>query len=189
MTQPPPSVKPPPTSRASLRKILLDQRRDTETTLRQQWDKQITERLVDWCRQTHPASLGVFWPIQAEPDLRSCYPQLHEMGIQLALPVVINKAEPLIFLQWTPGDLMCQDDYGIPVPAQRERVIQPLALVIPCVGFNADRYRLGYGGGYYDRTLAMLPRPLAIGIAYRQGQSEFAAEAHDVAMDHIFTES
>ena len=188
MTQPPSSAKPPQQSRASLRKTLLNQRRQTEALVRQQWDQQITDRVINWCQQERPASLGVFWPIRAEPDLRQCYQQLQDMGIQLALPIVIAQHQPLVFVRWQPGDLMGTDEHGIPVPAQRDLVMRPQALLIPCVGFNSARYRLGYGGGYYDRTLADSPRPMTIGIAYHQGLSEFTAEAHDVAMAYIFTE-
>jgi 5-formyltetrahydrofolate cyclo-ligase len=188
MTQPSPSAKPPPQLRAHLRKTLLDQRRNTVVEQRRLWDKKIAAKLMDWCRQQKPASLGVFWPIQAEPDLRSCYPKLQELGIQLALPLVKNKAQALTFLLWTPGDAMDKDEYGIPVPAQREYIIQPATLLIPCVGFSLSNHRLGYGGGYYDRTLSIAPRPQAIGIAYHQGLLDFAAQKHDLAMDLIITE-
>lgn len=195
MTQPSLSVKPPPVrvaspeSRAQLRQRLLDQRRGTDTQQRQQWDQEIGARLLSWCQQERPASLGIYWPIQSEPDLRNIYPQLQQMGIQLALPLVTGKSQPLVFLQWSPGHPMSKDSYGIPVPEQRHFTLRPEALLIPCVGFNEKNYRLGYGGGYYDRTLAIPPRPLAIGIAHHQAQSEFAAEAHDVPMDLIFTEA
>lgn len=188
MTQPSPGANPAPTTRAALRKFLLEQRRATVASQRQLWDEKITAKVIDWCRQQRPVSLGVFWPIQAEPDLRCCYPKLQELGIQLALPLVQNKDQALSFLLWAPGDLMSTDEYGIPVPTQRERFILPTALLIPCVGFNAHNYRLGYGGGYYDRTLSVAPRPQAIGIAYHQGQADFAAQAHDLAMDLIITE-
>jgi 5-formyltetrahydrofolate cyclo-ligase len=62
-------------------------------------------------------------------------------------------------------------------------------LLIPCVGFNTARFRLGYGGGFYDRTLALSPRPFALGIAYQLSRAEFAAQAHDVAMDTVLTEA
>ncbi len=188
MTQPSPSAKPSPQPRALLRKSLLDQRRNTVAAQRQQWDEKIAAKVLDWCRQNRPVSLGVFWPIQAEPDLQLCYPILQELGIQLALPLVQNKAQALTFLAWAPGDRMTTDEYGIPVPAQRVHIIQPAVLLIPCVGFNANNYRLGYGGGYYDRTLSTTPRPQAIGIAYHQGLLDFAAQAHDLAMDLIITE-
>ena len=189
MTQPPPSVKHPTQTRAHLRKFLLGQRRATAALERQQWDDIIASRVLGWCRQQMPASLGVFWPIQAEPDLLSCYPKLQKLGIQLALPLVQNKEQALVFLSWIPGDSMSVDEYGIPVPTQRDHIIKPTALLIPCVGFNTNNYRLGYGGGYYDRSLALAPRPFALGIAYHQGQTNFSAESHDLPMDLIITET
>jgi 5,10-methenyltetrahydrofolate synthetase len=188
MTQPSPSAKPPPQARADLRKSLLDQRRNTVAAQRQQWDEKIAAKVMEWCLQKKPVSLGVYWPIQAEPDLRSCYTKLQESGIQLALPLVKNKGQALTFLAWAPGDNMSMDEYGIPVPAQREHIIQPAALLAPCVGFNLNNFRLGYGGGYYDRTLSIAPRPFAIGIAYHQGLSDFSTEGHDLPMDLIITE-
>ena len=77
---------------------------------------------------------------------------------------------------------------GIAVPAPPRTVVQPQALLVPCVGFNADRIRLGYGGGFYDRTLENMPRPLTIGIGYACAQADFDAAPHDVALDMIVTE-
>lgn len=188
MTQPSLSAKPQPQTRAQLRKALLDQRRSTVTQQRQLWDEIIASRVLDWCLEKNPVSLGVFWPIQAEPDLLNCYTRLQTLGIQLALPMVKNKAQALTFLSWAPGDSTTIDEYGIPVPSQRDRIVTPMAMLIPCVGFNANNYRLGYGGGYYDRTLSIVPRPYALGIAYHQGLINFPAEAHDLPMDLIITE-
>jgi 5-formyltetrahydrofolate cyclo-ligase len=176
-------------SRTTLRKNLLALRHNTDAILRRQWDQAIAQNLIDWCERHRPASLGLFWPIQAEPDLREIYPELQKMGIQLALPLVLSKQQPLIFLEWKTGDVMDRDDYGIPVPQQRERSLMPDVLLIPCVGFNREKFRMGYGGGYYDRTLARQPRPAAIGIAYAQAQADFPAQSHDIAMDHIMTEN
>lgn len=173
--------------RAELRRFLLHQRRSADASLRQQWDQQIADHLLAWCRQHAPASLGVYWPIQSEPDLRDCYQQLSDDGIVLAMPLVQQKKAPLRFLAWRPGDPMSVDAYGIPVPEQRECWVQPAALLIPCVGFNAQQYRLGYGGGYYDRTLEHPPRPVTLGIAYRCAAADFPAETHDIAMDVILT--
>jgi len=83
---------------------------------------------------------------------------------------------------------LANDDYGIPLPAQREHFIVPEVLLIPCVGFTAHGYRLGYGGGYYDRTLALHTECRAIGIAYHSALSEFARGVHDIRMHEILTE-
>ncbi len=80
------------------------------------------------------------------------------------------------------------DRMGVAVPAQLRMVARPPALLVPCLGFNAQRYRLGYGGGFYDRTLEALPRPLTVGVAYAADLAQFASAAHDVALDIILTE-
>ncbi|MES2071369.1 MAG: 5-formyltetrahydrofolate cyclo-ligase [Pseudomonadota bacterium] len=177
--------------KAALRRRLLQLRRATPAATRLAWDQQIAAQLLDWCRRHQPRSMGVYWPIQAEPDLQALYPILSGAGIQLALPVVHTRHAPLTFVQWTPGDMMEKDAHGIPVPAFRETAIWPEVLVIPCVGFNRDKFRLGYGGGYYDRTLAAAPaiRPLvAIGVAYQCGLADFNSEPHDAALNVLITE-
>ncbi|WP_229751138.1 5-formyltetrahydrofolate cyclo-ligase [Undibacterium terreum] len=178
--------------KAALRRQLLQNRRASDASARLDWDRRIASHLQQWCAQEQPRSLGVYWPIQAEPDLLGLYPALAEAGIQLALPVVQAKDAPLTFVQWTPGDAMEKDGYGIPIPLARDTAIWPDALLIPCVGFTAGKFRLGYGGGYYDRTLAIKPAGLAvktIGIAYQCGLAEFDGEPHDVALDMLITEA
>ncbi|MBI3284868.1 MAG: 5-formyltetrahydrofolate cyclo-ligase [Burkholderiales bacterium] len=175
--------------RKELRKLLLQQRRALDPQLRREMDARIVQKLLAWCQQHRPASLGVYWPIQAEPDLHDCYQQLSDAGIALALPLVTARNAGLSFLAWRPGDAVTLDEYGIPTPARRDRPLQPVALLVPCVGFNADRYRLGYGGGHYDRTLEQTPRPATLGVAYQTARVDFVPGAHDVAMDVILTDA
>jgi len=172
-------------SRPELRKLLRKKRLDIQPEQKHLLDREIGRQLLAWCQQHQPASLGVYWPIQAEPDLGSCYQQLQQNGIPLALPLVTGKDQALSFLDWQAGDSMTVDTYGIAIPAHGRLVSQPPVLVIPCLGWNAAGYRLGYGGGFYDRTLAASPRPMAIGIAYACTEAEFASEPHDIAMDFI----
>ena len=87
---------------------------------------------------------------------------------------------------WSPGDAMTKDSFGIPIPVVCEMIL-PQALLIPCVGFNENGYRLGYGGGFYDRTLAQDLRPMAIGIAYQNSQVLFQENTFDIQMDFIVT--
>ncbi|WP_223827269.1 5-formyltetrahydrofolate cyclo-ligase [Undibacterium oligocarboniphilum] len=192
MTQPSPTEHLPVMKasgeRNALRRLLLQQRCQTAPSLRQQWDAVLMQKLLDWCRQQQPSSLAVYWPIQAEPDLRTCYPQLVSMGISLALPWVVQTDAPLQFLAWQPGDAMELDRYGIPLPAQRTDLLMPEIVLVPCVGFNADAYRLGYGGGFYDRTLAAFPSIRALGVAYHCAQADFLPGEHDIPMQWILTE-
>jgi 5-formyltetrahydrofolate cyclo-ligase len=189
MTQPPNSVKHDLNNRVFLRKDLIQKRMGVEDNLRQQWDKQIGEHLLKTLHkhQLMNSIFGVFSPIKAEPQLNSVFNQMHELGISLALPLVIKKNMPLQFSKWMPNDVMTQDEYGISVPANFN-ITSPNVLLIPCVGFNNQGYRLGYGGGFYDRTLAVTQRPLAIGIAYDQSKTQFEIGEYDIPMDIIITE-
>ncbi|MBC3808257.1 5-formyltetrahydrofolate cyclo-ligase [Undibacterium seohonense] len=192
MTQPPDSVKEqmPVTapSRSQLRQHLRQLRRDIPLTSKQEWDLQITDTLRQRIHQLAPRLIGVYWPIQQEPDLQHCFRQLHNEGYQLALPIVVSKSKALKFVAWAPDDAMDQDDYGIPIPQQREQTVVPDLLIIPCVGFNQQCYRLGYGGGFYDRTLAALNAVNSIGVAYQLALTEFAAEKFDLPLGEIVTE-
>lgn len=172
-----------------LRKQLLARRRAISAEERSQYDAALNRRVLAWW-DSHPVtSLGVYWPIHGEPDLQAACLELARRGVQLALPVVINASAPLQFVKWAPGDVLVLDVMKVPVPAPPHRPIRPQALLIPCAGFTQQRTRLGYGGGFYDRTLAVTPRPLAIGIAYQCLAASFAADPHDIALDAIITES
>lgn len=179
----------PVNDRKALRKALLSARKSVAAEQRRIWDVQIAEGLLHWLQQRQPSSLAVYWPIQAEPDLRDWYPQITAMGIQLALPWVVEKNAPLKFLAWQQGDAMELDEYGIPLPADKEKLIEPEILLVPCVGFNQQAYRLGYGGGFYDRTLAQLTSALPLGIAYELASTVFEPGEFDLPMSGILTES
>jgi len=173
--------------KAALRRELLANRQAIAPEVRNAMDAAIARQVIAW-RNAHPYRvLGVYWPIRGEPDLRECYAVLAEQGVLLALPIVVDRDAPLRFLQWKPGDAMIKDSFGVAIPASGEEV-QPDALLIPCVGFNEQRFRLGYGGGFYDRTLAHVDRPFTVGIAYEGGRARFDADAHDVPLDVVITE-
>jgi 5-formyltetrahydrofolate cyclo-ligase len=126
--------------------------------------------------------------MSGEPELLTLYETLSLRGITLAMPVVLEKNQALIYVRWQPGEPLARDASGTMAPIQREYVIQPAVVLAPCVGFNEEGFRLGYGGGYFDRTLAQEPRPTAIGIAYAITHTQFAAEAHDIPLDLIITD-
>ncbi|HYC41400.1 MAG TPA: 5-formyltetrahydrofolate cyclo-ligase [Noviherbaspirillum sp.] len=173
--------------KATLRRELLANRQAITPEVRNAMNAAIARHLLAW-QNAHPAGiLGVYWPIKGEPDLRECYAVLAEQGTRLALPIVVDRDAPLRFLSWKPGDAMIRDSYGVAIPASGEEV-QPDALLIPCVGFNEQLYRLGYGGGFYDRTLAQVGRPVTVGIAYECARARFDADAHDVPLDYLITE-
>ncbi|HPU52449.1 MAG TPA: 5-formyltetrahydrofolate cyclo-ligase [Burkholderiaceae bacterium] len=134
-----------------------------------------------------------YWPMAGEPDPRPALADWHRAGWRLALPVVRQKDAPLEFCAWQPGDDMAPGPMGTWHPA-RCIPTTPDVLVIPCLGFDAGRYRLGYGGGYYDRTIEALVRAgrrvVTIGVAHDDAQMiGFEPHAHDRALDCIVTES
>lgn len=132
---------------------------------------------------------GFYWAFKGEIDLRGVVRDLVGRGSQAALPVVVEKGRPLEFWSWRPRMKMDRGIWNIPIPGERV-VVQPRLLLVPLVGFDAAGYRLGYGGGYYDRTLAaMQPRPLAIGVGFGLGRlSSIMPQPHDIPMDAIVTE-
>jgi 5-formyltetrahydrofolate cyclo-ligase len=137
-----------------------------------------------------PGALGVYWPFRAEFDPRQLIAWAVEARRIVALPVVINKAGPLEYRTWQPGEALADGVWNIPIPEKREIVV-PAIVLAPLVGFDRECYRLGYGGGYFDRTLAALqPQPLAIGVGFAaQEIATIHPQPFDVAMDLIVTET
>ncbi len=135
-------------------------------------------------------TLSAWWPIKAELNLRPWLESLLARGARVALPVVITPAAPLAFRLWTPDCRMVQGVWKIPVPADGAFVVPDVTLA-PLVGWDAAGYRLGYGGGYFDRTLAALaPRPLTIGIGLQSARlATIFPQPHDIALDVILTEA
>ena len=175
--------------KTALRRTLLAQRQQLAPEVRQILDERIVAHVLAWWRGSGARCLGVYWPMRGEPDLRPLYRRLAEEGVQLALPMVVEKDAALTFTAWKPGDELVTQGLGGQVPAPGAAELRPEALLIPCVGFNVRRQRLGYGGGYYDRTLAVHPRPAAIGIAYAASRCDFEGDAHDIALDLVITEA
>jgi 5,10-methenyltetrahydrofolate synthetase len=148
---------------------------------------QIVEHLVRLLKA--PAIVGFCWPIKDEPDVRQVLACWAKSGTVAALPVVIAEATPLAFRPWTLVTRLEEDRYGIPTPVDGE-FVTPNLLLLPLNGFDAAGYRLGYGGGYFDRTLAALsPRPLAVGVGFEINRLEsIRPEIHDQRLDWIVTE-
>lgn len=134
--------------------------------------------------------VSAYWPFRGEPDLRPLLETLAASGGRTALPVVIAKGQPLEFHLWQAGDPLERGVWNIPVPAARNPVLPDIVLA-PVVGYDPACYRLGYGGGFFDRTLAVLPRkPRVIGFGYTAARcTSIHPQTHDIAMDLIVTES
>ncbi|MEQ1953626.1 5-formyltetrahydrofolate cyclo-ligase [Mesorhizobium sp. CN2-181] len=134
-------------------------------------------------------TISLYWPFRGEPDLRPWMNAVIAGGGQVALPVVVEKAHPLVFRPYRPGDPLEKGVWNIPVPASGQPVV-PDVVIAPLVGFDPQNYRLGYGGGFFDRTLASLPgKPLVIGVGYAtQAIPTIYAQPHDIPMDRIVTD-
>lgn len=136
-----------------------------------------------------------YWPIKGEFDLRPALAEWHGAGAIVALPVVEVKASPLVFRRWTPETRMVRGDWNIPVPPPEAERLAPEIALAPLVGWALDAdgtgWRLGYGGGYFDRTLAALdPRPFTIGVGLAAARlATIYPQPHDVPLDAIVTEA
>ena len=130
-----------------------------------------------------------YWPFRGEPDLRNWAIRVIERGGRIALPVVINKGWPLEFWVWNPGDPLERGVWNILVPSRGPAVI-PDVVIAPVVGFDKANYRLGHGGGFFDRTLAAMPRkPLKIGVGFTTARiNTIYPQPHDIPMDRIVTD-
>jgi 5-formyltetrahydrofolate cyclo-ligase len=136
--------------------------------------------------------IGGYWPIKGEADLRPWLGALHERGAQVALPVVVEKGQPLVWRRWQPGAAMERGDWNIPVPPASAGTVIPDLALAPLVGWDAAGYRLGYGGGYFDRTLAALGarKPFVVGVGLQAARlATVFPQWHDIAMDAIVTEA
>ena len=139
------------------------------------------------------STVAFCWPYHNEYDARHLAYRLRERGAKTALPVVVASGQPLIFRLWKPGDPLAKGVYDIPYPATGDAIVPDVALV-PMNGFDAGGYRLGYGGGFFDRTLAALrtggaTRPVAIGVTYELAHIEtIQPQPYDIPMDFVVTE-
>ena len=133
-----------------------------------------------------------YWPMPEEIDVRPLMTHLHLSGHVLVLPVVVGRGQPLIFRQWRPSIALDPGVYGIPVPGAEAPELTPGVLLVPLLAFDDEARRLGYGAGYYDRTLAALRAGgdiLAIGAAYAaQRMDSLPEDASDQRLDWVVTE-
>lgn len=152
-------------------------------------DNAIARRLDTGFVEIEPCLVGAFWPFRREFNVLPILDGLIADGFTIALPVVLGKGRPLEFRPWDRATKLASGVYDIPYPAEGEAV-QPKMLIVPLVGFDDEGYRLGYGGGFYDRTLeAMDPRPFCLGVGFELGHlPTIHPLPHDIPMNAIVTE-
>ncbi|MES2687706.1 MAG: 5-formyltetrahydrofolate cyclo-ligase [Pseudomonadota bacterium] len=199
------------------RKALIEQRLNLPDRLQRADLLQRVMRI--WLVGREDAVIGAYWPIKGEFDPLPALYRWQEDAIsqesesnqapahegraeaatenianrsprKIGLPVVNKLHKTLTFHAWYPGCPMEEDAYGIPKPKDTE-IIVPTLLFVPCVGYGPGGFRLGYGGGFYDRTLATLqPKPFTVGLGYSHGWlPDLEPEPHDVALDAILNDN
>jgi 5-formyltetrahydrofolate cyclo-ligase len=133
--------------------------------------------------------VAVCWPIRNEYDARHLARRLREQGARTALPVVLAPGAPLVFREWHPGVKLAEGAMGIAYPVDSAE-LAPDAVLLPMNGWDGQGYRLGYGAGFFDRTLASLARrPATIGVSYELARLEtIHPQAWDVPLDYVVTE-
>ena len=136
--------------------------------------------------------VSAYWPMRSELDTRPLLERLHGEGYRLCLPVVPGPDQPLIFRAWAPGDALVIGGFKTEVPSEDKEELEPDLLCSPMLAFDRAGYRLGYGGGFYDRTLEKLraKKPaLAVGLAFAAQERESVPRGtHDQPLDAIVTE-
>ncbi len=183
-------------AKKALRKRLLEQRLALPD--REQRSDMLQRVLRIWLFDRPDTVIGAYWPINAEFDPLPALHRWKEDGElveaseprRIGLPVVDKVHKTLTFCAWWPGCPMEDDAYGIPKPKDTE-VIVPTLLFVPCVGYGPGGFRLGYGGGFYDRTLATLqPKPYTVGLGFTEGfVDDLEPESHDLPLDAILNEN
>lgn len=135
------------------------------------------------------AKLAFCWPIRGEYDARRLGEKLRERGAVTALPVIVAPRQPLVFREWHPGVTLASGPLGIPYPVGSE-LVTPTVALLPMIGWDQAGHRLGYGGGYFDRTLASLaPKPVVIGVGYELAKIDtIQPQRWDIPMDWVVTE-
>ncbi|MGH1418743.1 MAG: 5-formyltetrahydrofolate cyclo-ligase [Hyphomicrobiaceae bacterium] len=139
------------------------------------------------------ATISGYFSMPEELDTKPLLGALHAQGFKLALPVIVAKAMPLIFRTWVPGDDMTTAKWGIREPHDSQPEVDPDIVLVPLLAFDKRGFRLGYGGGYYDRTLEKLRniKPvLAIGLAFDEQEVDAVPhDSYDQRLDMVFTQT
>lgn len=182
-----------------LRQQLLTKRKAMSVDKRQKDSLKLCQTLLKFIQSLspQPSTIAAFWPIREEIDIRPLLEQLDALGYRIVLPKIIEKNAPLHFFYWSSQSAMVPGAFNIPEPEAIEECLTiPDLILTPLLGFTLKRERLGYGKGYYDRTLTAWINqglsPYAIGLSWDEGLIEdihYQAAEHDVPLQKILTPS
>jgi len=152
----------------------------------------VARHLLSGIPMTGGATISGFLPIGSEIDVRPALEEALVAGHDVCLPCVIAAGEPLVFRRWREGDTLVKEDFGTQAPSPNAPELKPDILLVPMLAFDEDGYRLGYGGGFYDRSLEALRREkpvLAVGVAYAgQRVDRVPRGPYDQPLDWVITE-
>jgi 5-formyltetrahydrofolate cyclo-ligase len=176
--------------RKTQRAELVQRREVVPVEERRRWNERMTAHLLEGFALPAEAIVGICWPYKGEFDARHAVRHWRQLGAAAALPEVVQSKAPLQFRRWWPGAPLRPGVYDIPVPDGTEIVVPDVA-VVPMNGFDERGFRLGYGGGFFDRTLSAVDRRMiAIGVAYEVLRlTTIYPQTHDVPMDFVVTEA
>jgi 5-formyltetrahydrofolate cyclo-ligase len=176
--------------RREMRARMIDARLGIPAEEHERSSRAIENRIEGILEPLPPRTLSAYWPFKAEVDLRPLMRRLQARGWITALPSVVRRRSPLEFLEWTDGMEMDLGPYDIPVP-RSHKVVRPDVVIAPLVAFDRNNYRLGYGSGFFDITLAELkPPPLTIGVGFEiTGVETIYPLPTDVPLNLIVTEA
>jgi len=182
-----PLLPEPAHERSVLRKQLIERRREwLATPASHAADAALARQLHDVLVQLEPLCLGLYWPLPGEFNASTLLSR--EDGVQWALPFAYKSPRRMEYRLWHPEDeCSLQDECGI--ACAKGPLVMPDVVLVPCVGFTREGYRMGYGGGYFDRWLAEHPGVTSVGVAWSVGETKFAVEPHDQPLTLILTES
>ncbi|MBS0640117.1 MAG: 5-formyltetrahydrofolate cyclo-ligase [Proteobacteria bacterium] len=171
-------------AKQAMRKAVLARRAGLDATA---CGEALAGHVLHDCPPPQGAIVSAFWPLGDEIDLRPLMRRLHDRGHPIVLPVTPKRGNPLSFRRWRPGDVMEQERFGTMRPIGEE--MAPDFLLVPLVAFDAACRRLGYGGGFYDRTLPELPSRFRLGCAYAAQQVDAVPVGpYDIQLDAVATE-
>ena len=177
------------------RKIAISKRRKIYEALHQEeYAKRITHFFNEWISgQKSVFVVALYHPVNSEINPLSLIEYLDIKNKTICLPMVVNKKQPLIFKPWRPGEEMVIGHYGISVP-DNDQIVTPDLVICPLLAYDSKGMRLGYGGGFYDRTIRYLRRNRQtkyIGLAFSEQKSyhDLPSEDHDVPLDAVLTET
>lgn len=183
----------PAAEKRRLRPLLRARRAAMDAGTREAAALRVSAALLDGPPWGPDAVIAGYWPMGAEFDVRPVLEALSARGQRCALPSLAGRDQPLVFRDWRPGDILTTARFGTSEPSPLSPVAVPHVLLVPLLAFDMRGFRLGYGGGYYDRTLAAMrvrgARPLAVGVGFSAQETEaLPVEDFDERLDAIATE-